>query len=164
MLLQKFEKYVVVYAGAGSWLRGEKSNDSRYSFRAVTVICGFDIPGGNYKISPAHKDSGKIVEGDLRPSSDTPAHLELYRAFADIGAVAHTRSPHATAWAQAKREIPALGTTHADYCYGPIPCTRLLSAREIADDYEASTGQVIAQTLGHLDPARRPPGVLVAGL
>jgi len=105
--------------------------------------------------------SGKVVEGDLRPSSDTAAHLELYRAFALIGGVAHTHSLYATAWAPAKKEIPALGTTHADYFYGAVPCTRSLRADEIQDAYETNTGKVIVERFAQLDPTQFP-GVLVA--
>ena len=74
-------------------------------------------------------ETGQVVEGDLKPSSDTPTHLVLYRAFPAVGGIVHTHSLYATAWAQARREIPALGTTHADYFHGPVPCTRLLTAR-----------------------------------
>ena len=105
--------------------------------------------------------TGQVVEGDLKPSSDTPTHLVLYRAFQSIGGIVHTHSLHATAWAQARRELPALGTTHADYFPGPVPCTRLLTAREIRRDYEANTGQVIVERFARLDPARMP-AVLVS--
>lgn len=104
---------------------------------------------------------GKIVEGNLLPSSDTPTHLVLYRAFAETGAVAHTHSPWASSWAQACRPIPALGTTHADYFYGPVPCTRKLTEKEISTAYEAETGNVIVETFSGLDP-EAVPGVLVA--
>ena len=83
-------------------------------------------------------ETGKVVEGKLRPSSDTPTHLELYRAFPDIGGAVHTHSLHATAWAQARRGIPVYGTTQADYWYGEVPCTRLLTAEEIKIVEEAS--------------------------
>jgi len=106
-------------------------------------------------------DSGKVIEGDLRPSSDTPTHLALYRAFRDIGGIVHTHSLFATAWAQAKREIPALGTTHADYFHGPVPCTRVLTPQEVKGDYEIATGDVIVERFRRLDP-RHFPGVLVA--
>lgn len=105
--------------------------------------------------------TGQVVEGDLKPSSDTPTHLVLYRAFAGVGGVVHTHSLHATAWAQARRDIPALGTTHADYCHGAIPCTRPMSAQEIQGDYEAQTGHVIVERFAKLDPMGCP-GVLVA--
>lgn len=106
--------------------------------------------------------TGEQIDGDLRPSSDTPTHLVLYRAFAGIGGIAHTHSLFATAWAQARLEIPALGTTHADFFPGPIPCTRLLGSHEIRSDYEANTGRVIVECLAQLD-AGMVPGVLVAG-
>jgi L-ribulose-5-phosphate 4-epimerase len=106
---------------------------------------------------------GSVVEGDLRPSSDTPTHLELYRAFDKIGGVVHTHSVFATSWAQARRQIDAMGTTHADYFYGPVPCTRPMTPEEIIDQYEANTGKVIVEhfTDGDLDPGCFP-GALVA--
>jgi L-ribulose-5-phosphate 4-epimerase len=107
-------------------------------------------------------DSGERVEGKLKPSSDTPTHLVLYRAFEAIGGVVHTHSLYATAWAQAMRDVPPLGTTHADYVHGPIPCTRMLRVDEIEGDYEANTGHVIVERLAGIDP-RHCPAVLVAG-
>ncbi|HVM62023.1 MAG TPA: L-ribulose-5-phosphate 4-epimerase [Verrucomicrobiae bacterium] len=106
-------------------------------------------------------EAGEVVEGDLRPSSDTPTHLILYRAFKEIGGIVHTHSLYATAWAQARRDLPALGTTHADYFHGPVPGTRLLTASEIKQDYEANTGRVIVEKFKKLDPLH-VPGVLVA--
>ena len=106
-------------------------------------------------------DSGQIVEGALKPSSDTATHLELYRAFAGIGGIAHTHSLYATAWAQARQEIPALGTTHADYFYGPVPCTRQMTPAEIESEYEVNTGKVIVERFTKLDPMQKP-AVLVA--
>ena len=88
-------------------------------------------------------ESGKRVEGTLNPSSDTPTHLELYRAFPEIGGVVHTHSSYATSWAQAGRDIPCYGTTHADYFYGPIPCLRVLTKEEIDEAYEENTGHLI---------------------
>lgn len=107
---------------------------------------------------------GEIVEGTLRPSSDTPTHLALYRAFTQIGGIVHTHSPWATSWAQAGRAIPALGTTHADYFYGEIPCTRSLTQEEIERGYELETGHVIIETFKNqkLDPVAIP-GILLAG-
>lgn len=107
---------------------------------------------------------GRIVEGTLRPSSDTATHIELYQAFPTVGAVVHTHSRNATVWAQSGMDIPALGTTHADYFYGDIPCTRTLSTAEIADDYEKNTGLVIVEEFKRrgLDPAAMP-GVIVCG-
>jgi L-ribulose-5-phosphate 4-epimerase len=106
---------------------------------------------------------GKVVEGRLRPSSDTPTHLVLYRAFAGLGGVVHTHSLFATAWAQAGRALEAFGTTQADYWYGEVPCTRKLAAAEIKQDYEANTGDVIVETFKKLkfDPLQHP-AVLVA--
>ncbi len=97
-------------------------------------------------------EDGRVVEGDLCPSGDTPAHVKLYRAFEEIGGVAHTRSVCATAWAQARREIPPLGTTHADAFHGPIPLTRLLHTGEIAKDYELNIGRVIAERFAEIEP------------
>lgn len=91
-------------------------------------------------------ESGRTVEGSKKPSSDTATHLALYRAFADIGGIVHTHSRHATIWAQAGLDLPAWGTTHADYFYGAIPCTRLMTPQEIAQDYEHNTGEVIIDT------------------
>ena len=105
---------------------------------------------------------GRIVEGTLKPSSDLATHLELYRAFPAIGGVVHTHSEFATAWAQAGREIPAYGTTHADYFYGPVPVTEELSAEEIGGDYVLNTGRKIIERFRNLDP-EAVPGVLVAG-
>ena len=105
---------------------------------------------------------GKVVAGTLRPSSDLATHLILYRAFPEIGGVVHTHSRNATVWAQASREIPCFGTTHADYFYGPIPVTDPLAVSEIEDAYEANTGHAIVRRFRHIDP-RSMPAVLVAG-
>ena len=102
-------------------------------------------------------ESGKTVEGSKKPSSDTPTHLELYRQFPDIGGIVHTHSRHATIWSQAGRDLPALGTTHADYFYGPIPATRRMTAAEIAGEYELETGKVIVETNAALHPMTYPP-------
>ncbi|MBO4425298.1 MAG: L-ribulose-5-phosphate 4-epimerase [Spirochaetales bacterium] len=103
---------------------------------------------------------GNIVEGKLRPSSDTPTHLELYKAFPNIGGVVHTHSRWATSFAQAGFELYPMGTTHADYFYGPIPCTRALTDDEINGAYEKNTGLVIIETFRDIDPDA-VPGVLV---
>lgn len=105
--------------------------------------------------------SGKIVEGDLNPSSDLPTHLYLYNQFPKIGGITHTHSINATAFAQAGVNIPILGTTHADYFYGEILCTRELSKDEVNDRYEYNTGKVIAESLRKLDDPLSLPGVLV---
>lgn len=106
--------------------------------------------------------AGKAVEGDLRPSSDLPTHVELYRQFPAAGGIAHTHSEFATAWAQARRPIPCFGTTHADYFQGPIPVTDALTADEIAIDYEKNTGIAICRLFKNAD-AMATPAVLVAG-
>ncbi len=106
-------------------------------------------------------ETGEVVEGQLNPSSDTPTHLVLYRAFKDVGGIVHTHSAHATAWAQARREIPPLGTTHADFFGGPVPCTRVMKPAEIKGEYEANTGDVIVERFRNIDPLTLP-GVLVA--
>ena len=105
---------------------------------------------------------GNIVEGDLNPSSDTPTHIELYKAFPEIGGVVHTHSSHATSWAQAGKTIPCFGTTHADYFYGDIPCSRSLTAEEIKGEYEKNTGLVIIETFKELnkDPMATP-GIII---
>ena len=105
---------------------------------------------------------GRIVEGDLKPSSDLATHLCLYKAFPSIGGVVHTHSRFATAWAQAGREIPCLGTTHADYFRGAVPVTNPMEAHEIESDYEWNTGQAIVRRFATLD-ANAVPSVLVAG-
>lgn len=99
-----------------------------------------------------------VVEGTLNPSSDTKTHVELYKAFPSIGGIVHTHSSHAVAWAQAGRDIPCYGTTHADYFYGSVPCTRNLTAEEVNEDYELNTGKVIAETfrVRGLDPVAVP--------
>lgn len=105
---------------------------------------------------------GKRIEGELNPSSDTATHIELYKAFPTIGGVVHTHSRHATVWAQAGMDIPALGTTHADYFYGDIPCTRRLTPEEIATDYERNTGLVIVEEFKArgIDPVAIPSAVI----
>ena len=104
---------------------------------------------------------GNVVEGKYKPSSDTPTHVELYKAFPNIGGIVHTHSRWATSFAQAHRDIPALGTTHGDYFYGDIPCTRLMTAQEIGGEYEKETGNVIIETFKDKDPDAIP-AVLVA--
>lgn len=106
-------------------------------------------------------ETGESVEGKWKPSSDTPTHLELYRNFKGVGGVVHTHSRWATIYAQAGRGIPPLGTTHADYFYGEIPCTRPMTAEEIAGDYESETGKVIVETFQRISPLQMP-AVLVA--
>jgi L-ribulose-5-phosphate 4-epimerase len=104
---------------------------------------------------------GKVVEGSLRPSSDTPTHMELYRRFNGVGGITHTHSPCATMFCQAAREIPCFGTTHADHFHGAVPLARALTPEEVADDYEGHTGRVIVERFADLDPLA-VPGVLLA--
>ena len=134
--------------------------------RGLAVIKPSGVPYAGMK--PKHMvvvslADGQVVEGNLKPSSDTPTHLVLYRAFPKIGGVVHTHSLFATAWAQAQRGLPSYGTTQADYWYGDVPCTRLLKPSEIRNDYEANTGEVIVETFKKLkfDPQQHP-AVLVA--
>jgi L-ribulose-5-phosphate 4-epimerase len=105
---------------------------------------------------------GRRVEGRLSPSSDTPTHLEIYRAFGEVGGIVHAHSVHATMYAQARREIPCLGTTHADVFHGPVPVTRFLRPEEVARNYELNTGKIIRDRFRRIPPLACP-GVLVAG-
>jgi L-ribulose-5-phosphate 4-epimerase len=134
--------------------------------RGIMVIKPSGVPYAEMK--PQHMvcvslETGQVVEGRLKPSSDTPTHRVLYRKFKDIGGVVHTHSLFATAWAQAQKPLLAYGTTQADYWYGDVPCTRRLKPAEIKNDYEANTGEVIVQTFQKLkyDPLQHP-AVLVA--
>jgi L-ribulose-5-phosphate 4-epimerase len=106
--------------------------------------------------------SGKVIEGDLQPSSDTPTHIELYNGFPTICGIAHSHSEYATIFAQACREIPCIGTTHADAFYGNVPLTRFLKKNEVEEKYEFNTGKIIIERFKNLDPMITP-GVLVAG-
>ncbi|MHC4131608.1 MAG: L-ribulose-5-phosphate 4-epimerase AraD [Planctomycetota bacterium] len=103
----------------------------------------------------------EIVEGDLNTSSDTPTHIELYRNFQSIGGICHTHSTYATMWAQSRKDMPAFGTTHADYFYGSVPVTDPLTDKEIQDDYELNAGKVIIKRFADLDP-QQMPAVLIA--
>jgi len=137
-------------------------------------VSGIDRDSGLFVIKPSGVEYSQItpsdmvvvdlqgnkVEGALNPSSDTPTHAVLYRAFPEIGGITHTHSSRATAWAQAGRSIPAYGTTHADYFYGEIPCTRKMTPAEIAGDYEAETGNVIVERFQGINPVH-VPSVLV---
>jgi Ribulose-5-phosphate 4-epimerase and related epimerases and aldolases len=132
----------------------------------VMVIKPSGVPYSEMK--PQHMvcvslETGKVVEGKLKPSSDTDTHLVLYRAFPEIGGVVHTHSLFATSWAQACKPLLAYGTTQADYWFGDVPCTRLMKPNEIKNDYEANTGHVIVETFKKLkfDPMQHP-AVLVA--
>ena len=107
-------------------------------------------------------ESGKTVNSKYKPSSDTPTHLELYRCFPEIGGIVHTHSPHATAWAQAGKDLPCFGTTHADYFYGPVPCVPALTEAEIAAGYEHQTGVAIGRTFAkrQIKPLEIPAALL----
>ena len=125
-------------------------------------VSGIDREKGLFVIKPSGVEYDKLQpEGKLNPSSDTPTHLELYKAFPECGGIVHTHSSWATSFAQACKGIPAFGTTHADYFYGEIPATRLLTDEEIMNDYEKNTGLVIIETFKDKDPAAIP-GVLVS--
>jgi len=133
--------------------------------RGLIVIKPSGVPYAGMK--PEHMvvvslEDGRVVEGRFKPSSDTPTHRVLYKAFKMIGGIVHTHSLYATAWAQAGRGIPSYGTTQADYWHGDVPCTRLLTGREIRGDYETHTGRVIVERFKSLDPDGHP-AVLVAG-
>jgi L-ribulose-5-phosphate 4-epimerase len=134
--------------------------------RGLLVIKPSGVPYDGMK--PGHMAvvslaTGRVVDGKLKPSSDTDTHRVLYRAFPKVGGVVHTHSLHATAWAQAQRSLPSYGTTQADYWYGDVPCTRLLKPAEIKKDYETNTGEVIVEAFRKLkfDPMQHP-AVLVA--
>jgi L-ribulose-5-phosphate 4-epimerase len=135
--------------------------------RGVMVIKPSGVPYSGMK--PEHMvvvslADEKVVEGNLKPSSDTATHAELYRKFKDIGGVVHTHSLYATAWAQAQRKIPSYGTTQADYWYGEVPCTRQLKPNEIKNDYEANTGKVIVELFKKLkyDPLHHPAALVAS--
>ena len=141
---------------------GNASGISREENLVVIKPSGVDYQ----QLTPAHMVivdlDGRVVEGDLRPSSDLDTHLVFYRSFPTIGGVVHTHSEFATAWAQARRPIPCLGTTHADYFYGPVPVAGPLTTEEINSDYEKNTGLVVTRTFADLDP-EEVSAVLVAG-
>ena len=155
-----------------------KANLLLPEYRLVTFtwgnVSGIDRSKGLVVIKPSGVDyagmspadmvvvdlEGNIVEGQWRPSSDTPTHLELYKAFPQCGGIVHTHSRWATTFAQAGRDIPAMGTTQGDYFYGAVPCTRRMTPEEIGGEYEKETGKVIIETFKGLDPSA-VPGVLV---
>ncbi len=150
-------KGLVIY----TW--GNASSIDRKCGLVVIKPSGVDYAGMSWEdMVVVDLATGKTVEGDLRPSSDTPTHLALYRAFPEIGGVVHTHSANAVAFAQAGRSITALGTTHADYFYGDIPCTRSLTEQEVESDYELNTGKVIAEAVeANGKPVLAVPGIVV---
>lgn len=161
-MLEKLKKSVCV-----ANLELQKQNLVVYSFGNVS---GIDRKKGIVAIKPSGIPyekltperivlldlQGNVIEGKLRPSSDTPTHLELYRCFSDIGGVCHTHSTYATMWAQACREIPPLGTTAADYFYGAVPVTDIMTEAEIKNDYELNTGKTIVKRFKNIDPLEMP--------
>ena len=150
----------------------------RYGLVTLTWgnVSGIDRAAGSVVIKPSgvHYESmtlqdmivvdldGKVIDGRLRPSSDTPAHLELYKGFPSVGGIVHTHSVYATTFAQACREIPCLGTTHADHFNGPVPVTRFLTEQEVREGYERQTGRIILERFAGLN-ALDTPAALVAG-
>ena len=132
--------------------------------RGLVIIKPSGVPYD--RMAPEHMAivdlSGHVVEGDLKPSVDTPAHLALYEAFPEIGGIVHSHSHYATCFAQARKPIPCFGTTHADYFYGEVPLTDSLSAGEVAGDYEYNIGRAIIRRFAGLDPLAYP-GALAAG-
>ena len=152
----------IVKGGLVQFSFGNVSGVSRDEGLVVIKPSGVPYDG----MEPKHMvvvslETGKVVEGRLKPSSDTDTHVVLYRAFKKIGGIVHTHSLYATAWAQACKNLPAYGTTQADYWYGEVPCTRKLTPAEIKQDYEANTGEVMVETFRGLDPLEHP-AVLVA--
>ena len=157
-----------------------KANLDLVKFDLVTLtwgnVSGIDRDQGLIVIKPSGIDydtmtpkdmvvvdmKGKIIEGDLNPSSDTSTHLELYKSFTNIGGITHSHSRYATMFAQACQEIPCYGTTHADHFYGPVPVTRFLTEKEVNEDYELNTGKLIVDRFEDLDPDSTP-AVVVAG-
>jgi L-ribulose-5-phosphate 4-epimerase len=157
-----------------------KANLDLVKYNLVTLtwgnVSGIDRDQGLIVIKPSGVDydtmkkndmvvldlEGRIVEGNLRQSSDTPTHLQLYNKFPHIGGITHSHSEYATIWAQACQEIPCFGTTHADHFFGPVPVTRFLTRDEVENDYELNTGKLIVERFEDLDPISTP-GVLVAG-
>ena len=139
---------------------GNVSQIDRQSGLVVIKPSGVDYADMKYTDMVVVDLDGKVVDGQLNPSSDTPTHLALYKAFGDIGGITHTHSTYATAWAQAGRDIPFYGTTHADYFYGDIPCARSLTEEEIKGEYEKNTGKVIIERFEGIKPLE-VPAVLV---
>jgi L-ribulose-5-phosphate 4-epimerase len=133
-------------------------------------VSGIDRESGMVVIKPSGVDykkmqasdmvvlspDGNVIEGKYKPSTDAPTHILLYNTFPGLGGVVHTHSTYATSWAQSGKSIPPFGTTHADHFYGAVPCTRMLTDKEIATDYEANTGKVIIETIGKNDPLSIP--------
>lgn len=154
--LELVRKNLVIY----TW--GNVSGIDRESGLVVIKPSGVDYDELKVEDMVVVDLQGKVIEGHFKPSSDTPTHLVLYRAFKEIGGVVHTHSEWATSFAQAGLSVPAFGTTHADYFYGEIPCTRAMTEGEIKGEYEKETGNVIVETFKNINPLFIP-GVLVNG-
>lgn len=154
--LELVEKGLVIY----TW--GNVSGIDRDKGLVVIKPSGVPYEGMTAEHMVVIDLNGNVVEGSLNPSSDTPTHLVLYKAFPEIGGIVHTHSAWATQWAQAGKSIPCFGTTHADYFYGEIPCTRPMTDEEINGEYEAETGNVIVETFKGFNP-NYMPAVLVNG-
>ena len=152
----------IVRRGLVLYTFGNASGFDRDSGRCVIKPSGVPYEALTPDMLVVTDLDGSIVEGNLRPSSDLATHLALYRAFPGVGGVVHTHSRYATAWAQACREIPCLGTTHADYVRGPIPVTQHMLQAEVQNEYELNTGHAIIRRFNNLDPLETP-AVLVAG-
>jgi len=148
--MELVEKGLVIY----TW--GNVSGIDREKGLVVIKPSGVEYDGMKPEDMVVVDMEGNVVEGRYKPSSDTPTHLVLYRTYPDIGGVVHTHSAWAVTFAQAGLDIPALGTTHADYFFGDIPCTRDLTAQEIDEAYEKNTGNVIVETIGEKDPMAVP--------
>ena len=167
-MLEELRKHVLdanlelVRAGLVIYTFGNASGISRADGLVAIKPSGVPYEGMRPEDLAITDLDGKIVEGTLRPSSDLDTHLALYRSFPDIGGVVHTHSRFATSWAQARRPIPCLGTTHADYFRGPVPVTEAMGPHEIESAYEANTGVVIVRRFAGADPMQMP-AVLVAG-
>lgn len=146
----------LVKHGLVTFTWGNVSGIHRQSGLVVIKPSGVEYDGMTAEDMVVVDLEGNLVEGKWKPSSDTPTHLALYRAFSNIGGIVHTHSRWATGWAQAGRAIPAYGTTHGDYFYGPIPCTRKMTPEEIAGNYELETGNVIVETFEGLSPDQIP--------
>jgi L-ribulose-5-phosphate 4-epimerase len=146
--------------GLVTYTFGNASAIDREAELVVIKPSGLDYQGMTASDMVVIDLEGGVVDGDLKPSSDAPSHVELYKAFPRAGGVCHTHSRWATVWAQSGRGIPAYGTTHADYFYGTVPCSRGLTDEEIEGAYEKNTGLVIAETFESLDPLQ-VPAVLV---
>lgn len=153
--LELVRKGLVIY----TW--GNVSGYDRESHLVVIKPSGVDYDTMKASDMVVVDLDGRVVEGEYRPSSDTPTHIELYKAYPELGGIVHTHSVFGVTFAQAGMAVPALGTTHADYFYGDIPCTRDLTKEEIETEYEKNTGKVIIETIGQNNDPSKIPGIVV---